>query len=79
MRLQIRDRDGDAQGKTGQLSLITTFLVFIGSLIRIFTSLKEGGGAAMIRGFLTGTIINGTLLAQILYYGKAGRGKKKKQ
>jgi hypothetical protein len=62
------------QGKTGQLSLITTALTFIGTLVRIFTSMREGAGAAMVRGFLLGTLINGTMFFQILYYGPNGRG-----
>ena len=61
------------QGKTGQLSIITTTLTFMGSLVRIFTSMREGAGAAMIRGFVLGSIINGTMFFQILYYGPNGR------
>lgn len=35
---------------TGQLSLITYFLNFAGASARIFTSIQEGAGAAMVRG-----------------------------
>lgn len=61
------------QGKTGQVSFVTNFLQFAGSLARIFTSLKEGAGMPMVRGFVMGSLLNGTTVAQILYYGKDGR------
>lgn len=61
------------QGKTGQASFVTNFLQFIGSLARIFTSLKEGAGMPMVRGFIMGSILNGTTVAQILFFGKDGR------
>eukprot|EP00892_Ulva_mutabilis_P010252 jgi/Ulvmu1/759/UM010_0133.1 len=61
------------QGKTGQLSFFTNFLQFVGSLARIFTSVKEGAGMPMVRGFIMGSLLNGTTVAQILYYGKDGR------
>jgi len=61
------------QGKTGQASFITNFLQFIGSLARIFTSLKEGAGMPMVRGFIMGSLLNGTTVAQILFFGKDGR------
>lgn len=70
------------EGRTGQLSLFTSFLQFAGGAVRIFTSLKEQAGAAMVRGFVLGSLLNGTVVAQILYYGKDGRDaavKKKSQ
>lgn len=63
------------QGKTGQLSIITTALMFAGTLVRIFTSMREGAGSAMVRGFMLGAAVNGIMLFQILYYGPNGRGK----
>ena len=61
------------QGSTGQLSFVTTFLMFFGSLMRVFTSMREAAGPAMVRGFILGSAVNGTMLFQILYYGANGR------
>jgi hypothetical protein len=61
------------QGKAGQLSLLTTLLLFIGTVVRIFTSMRESSGAAMVRGFILGAAVNGLMLFQILYFGKDGR------
>jgi mannose-P-dolichol utilization defect protein 1 len=61
------------QGRAGQLSVITTFLMFIGTVVRVFTSLRENSGPAMVRGFILGAAINGLMLFQILFYGKDGR------
>ena len=43
-------------GSTGQLSTATAFANFAGCIARIFTSLQEGGGAAMVRGYVLGRI-----------------------
>jgi mannose-P-dolichol utilization defect 1 len=63
------------QGKTGQQSFFTSFIQFLGSIARVFTSVKEGAGMPMVRGFLMGTCVNGAVVGQILYYGKDGRKK----
>lgn len=39
---------------TGQLSLITAFMSTAGCLARIFTSIQEGAGLSMVRGFCIG-------------------------
>ena len=41
-------------GSTGQLSTATAFANFAGCIARIFTSVQEGGGAAMVRGYVLG-------------------------
>jgi mannose-P-dolichol utilization defect 1 len=61
------------QGRTGQASFFTNFLQFAGSVARVFTSIKEGAGMPMVRGFILGSVVNGTLTGQIMYYGKDGR------
>lgn len=61
------------QGKTGQQSLFTNLLQFLGSIARVFTSVKEGAGMPMVRGFLMGSCVNGTVTSQILFYGRDGR------
>ena len=73
LRSILQTLHGTLQGKTGQASFITNFLQFAGSLARIFTSLKEGAGMPMVRGFIMGSLLNGTTVAQILYFGKDGR------
>ncbi|EIE21176.1 mannose-P-dolichol utilization defect 1 protein [Coccomyxa subellipsoidea C-169] len=63
---------------TGQLSGTVYVANFLGCIARIFTSLQEGGGYAMVRGFLLGLLLNGTLVSQVLLYrgSKAIPGKK---
>ena len=41
---------------TGQLSVTVYIANAVGCVARIFTSLQEGGGYAMVRGFLLGNI-----------------------
>lgn len=64
------------QGKSGQLSVVTSLLMFVGAVVRVFTSMRENAGAAMVRGFMLGATINGIMLGQILFYGEHGRGSK---
>lgn len=62
---------------TGQLSLITNAINLLGCVIRIFTSLSEGAGGAMVRAFLIGGALNTVLVAQILMYQKKPQPKAK--
>ncbi|RYF37412.1 MAG: hypothetical protein EOO38_26330, partial [Cytophagaceae bacterium] len=39
---------------TGQLSIVTYIFNLGGCVIRIFTSIQEGAGIAMVRGFILG-------------------------
>ncbi|XP_048757251.2 mannose-P-dolichol utilization defect 1 protein homolog [Ostrea edulis] len=55
-------------GGTGQLSVVTVFLLFAGSLARIFTSIQETGDNLIIVTFIVSTVFNGLIFAQILYY-----------
>jgi len=55
-------------GSTGQLSVITMFLLFFGSLARIFTSIQETGDIMMIATYCFSTASNGVLVFQCLYY-----------
>lgn len=56
------------RGGTGQLSLITILLLFLGSLARVFTSFQETGDPALIATHVSGSAANGLLVAQLLYY-----------
>ncbi|PRW59800.1 mannose-P-dolichol utilization defect 1-like protein 2 [Chlorella sorokiniana] len=71
-------------GGTGQLSLITYALNTAGAAARIFTSIQEKAGSAMLRGAVISTLLNAVLALQIVWYKGGGatknagrRGKKK--
>lgn len=54
------------QGSTGQLSGITTFLTFAGSLARVFTTIQEvGWDFSLLIGYFLGFATSGLLLFQV--------------
>lgn len=55
-------------GSTGQLSAATCFMLFAGSLARIFTSMQETNDTMMIITFVASTFANGVIVFQLLYY-----------
>lgn len=55
-------------GSTGQLSAVTCFMLFFGSLARIFTSIQETGDTMMIVTFCVSTCANAVIVLQLLYY-----------
>jgi len=61
---------------TGQLSVVAFVANVLGCMARIFTSYQDGAGIAMIRGFVLGLILNATIMAQILYYGRRSKSGK---
>ncbi|KAL0118144.1 hypothetical protein PUN28_009071 [Cardiocondyla obscurior] len=67
-----------SNGNTGQLSAVTCFMLFFGSLARIFTSIQETGDTTMITMYICSTLANGIIVAQLLYYWNADvKGKEK--
>lgn len=66
-----------SNGSTGQLSAITCFMLFFGSLARIFTSIQETGDSIIILTYCVSTLTNGVIVLQLLYYWNAGIGGKK--
>ncbi|XP_002718843.2 mannose-P-dolichol utilization defect 1 protein isoform X2 [Oryctolagus cuniculus] len=58
-------------GHTGQLSAVTVFLLFGGSLTRIFTSIQETGDYLMAGVFVVSSLCNGLIAAQVLFYWNA--------
>ncbi|OQR71735.1 mannose-P-dolichol utilization defect 1 protein-like [Tropilaelaps mercedesae] len=58
-------------GHTGQLSLVTQSLLFVGCLARIFTTLTETGDATIVLSFGLAGVANGILVVQVLYYWEA--------
>jgi len=55
-------------GHTGQLSAITVFLLTLGSLARIFTSIQDTGDQVMIMTFVVSSSVNVIIALQVLYY-----------
>ncbi|KAM3591286.1 uncharacterized protein V6R79_026079 [Siganus canaliculatus] len=55
-------------GHTGQLSAVSVFLLFAGSLSRIFTSLQETGDTLMALTYVISSACNGIITLQVLYY-----------
>ncbi|XP_003466300.1 mannose-P-dolichol utilization defect 1 protein isoform X2 [Cavia porcellus] len=66
-------------GHTGQLSAITVFLLFGGSLTRIFTSIQETGDPLMAGVFVVASLCNGLIAAQVLFYWNTGPPHKHKK
>ncbi|XP_037902961.1 mannose-P-dolichol utilization defect 1 protein homolog [Hermetia illucens] len=66
---------------TGQLSAATCFMLFAGSVARIFTSVQETGDFMMVLTYSVSTFANGVIVSQMLYYWnkptKAKQGKNK--
>ncbi|XP_008326497.1 mannose-P-dolichol utilization defect 1b [Cynoglossus semilaevis] len=55
-------------GHTGQLSAVTVFLLFAGSLARIFTSIQETGDSLMALTYVISSSCNAVIALQVLYY-----------
>ncbi|KAM9827798.1 mannose-P-dolichol utilization defect 1b [Neosynchiropus ocellatus] len=64
-------------GHTGQLSAISVFLLFAGSLARIFTSLQETGDTLMALTYVISSSCNGIIALQVLYYWNSATKQKK--
>ncbi|XP_076241621.1 mannose-P-dolichol utilization defect 1 protein homolog [Calliopsis andreniformis] len=57
-----------SNGSTGQLSAATGFMLFFGSMARIFTSIQETGDMTMLIMYICSTLANAIIVAQMLYY-----------
>uniref|UniRef100_A0A336LMD6 Mannose-P-dolichol utilization defect 1 protein homolog n=1 Tax=Culicoides sonorensis TaxID=179676 RepID=A0A336LMD6_CULSO len=66
-------------GSTGQLSAITCFMLFFGSLARIFTSVQETGDSMMIITYLASSFANSVIVLQLMYYWNADKSTKSKE
>ncbi|XP_026469903.1 mannose-P-dolichol utilization defect 1 protein homolog [Ctenocephalides felis] len=60
-----------SNGSTGQLSAITCFMLFMGSVARIFTSIQETGDNMMILTYCVSSFANSIIVAQLLWYWNA--------
>ena len=65
-------------GHTGQLSAISVFLLFAGSLARIFTSVQETGDSLMALTYIISSACNGIIAFQVLYYSNRHPKQKKR-
>lgn len=63
---------------TGELSFLTCFMNFGGSMVRVFTSIQEKAPTSVVMGCVLGATTNGTLLSQIIIYKKPVMKKEKK-
>ncbi|XP_024946436.1 mannose-P-dolichol utilization defect 1 protein homolog isoform X2 [Cephus cinctus] len=72
-----------SNGSTGQLSAATCFMLFFGSLARIFTSIQETGDTIIIVTYIVATSANALIASQLIYYWnvvpKAAKDSKKKK
>jgi len=59
-----------SQSGTGQLAITSVAMQFFGCVARVFTSIQETSGDIFIIGqFVLASMLNGIILAQIIYYG----------
>eukprot|EP01029_Cantina_marsupialis_P031037 TRINITY_DN8713_c0_g1_i2.p1 TRINITY_DN8713_c0_g1~~TRINITY_DN8713_c0_g1_i2.p1 ORF type:complete len:236 (-),score=6.55 TRINITY_DN8713_c0_g1_i2:255-962(-) len=61
-------------GYSGHLSFITCFFSFIGCGIKILVTLKEETTMYFLTSYIIGTVLNGIVVAQILWYWKVTNG-----
>jgi len=59
----------------GQLSGITVYMLFGGSLARIFTTFTQVNDQIVLAGFIIGGALNGILMLQVIMYGSGTKGK----
>lgn len=57
-----------ANKHTGPLSFITQLMIFLGLLVRVFTTLTEVNDPIVLGSVILSTIVNGIMLAQIILY-----------
>jgi len=65
-------------GHTGQLSAVTVFLLALGSVARIFTSIQETGDQVLILTFICSTVVNGIIALQVIMYWNSNPATKQK-
>lgn len=60
---------------TGQLSVITVYLIFLGAIARIFTSIQETGDNLVVFTYVVSTVCNGIIALQMILYWNADKPK----
>merc|ERR1711915_443912 len=66
-------------GHTGQLSAITTFLLALGAIARIFTSIQETGDQLVIMTYICSSTVNSIIALQVLWYWNSAPAMNKKK
>lgn len=66
-------------GHTGQLSLVTISILMLGSLARVFTTLKETGDTLVTVTYAISSLANAVLFIQVLYFWDATKQKVKQK
>lgn len=64
---------------TGQLSIVTSILLFLGSSVRVFTSIQDTGDKLLICSFSLATFANFIIVTQFYCYQSASPVKAKKK
>eukprot|EP00127_Corallochytrium_limacisporum_P004640 Clim_evm15s171 gene=Clim_evmTU15s171 len=70
--------DNFRNGHTGTLSFATVFLLFAGSSARCFTIIKEVDDPIILLQAVVGVVLNGLVVAQVLWYREATAEEMKK-
>jgi len=55
-------------GHTGQLSAVTCFLLSLGAIARIFTSVQETGDNIVILTYVCSSVVNTIIALQVILY-----------
>ncbi|XP_038050419.1 mannose-P-dolichol utilization defect 1 protein-like [Patiria miniata] len=66
----IQAQTNYSNGHTGQLSAVTVFLLTLGSLARVFTTIQETGDDMMTLTYIISTAANAVVAFQVLWYWK---------
>jgi hypothetical protein len=56
------------RGGTGQLQVVTRAALFVGNMMRIFTTITKNGGAPMVVGHASSALVNGFIFFQCIWY-----------
>lgn len=64
-------------GHTGQLSAVTVFLLALGAIARIFTSVQETGDQLVILTYVCSSLVNCIIAGQVLLYWNSDKTKEK--
>jgi mannose-P-dolichol utilization defect protein 1 len=61
---------------TGQLSAVTCFMLFLGALARVFTTMQETGDEILLFTYLCTSALNGVIAGQVLWYWNSDKHKR---
>ncbi|XP_076435918.1 mannose-P-dolichol utilization defect 1 protein-like [Babylonia areolata] len=61
---------------TGQLSVVTVYLIFLGAVARIFTSVQETGDSLVVFTYVVSSVCNGVIALQMVLYWNSEKSKR---